>query len=105
MSVENINTFLSPLFFRSLTSIWSFHFPLHTFLILLYDHPWYRLILYILPFGAFTSVSADSGIQDGGTFYQDFPEAANSPLGAAQYFHVFANDVTLKKHTNGNIAA
>ena len=33
------------------------------------------------------------------------PKAANSPLGAAQYFHIFANDVTLKTHTNGNIAA
>lgn len=63
------------------------------------------ILLNILPFGAFTSVSADSVIQDGGTFYQDVPEAANSPLGAAQYFHIFANDVTLRTHTNGNIAA
>lgn len=63
------------------------------------------VLLNILPFGAFTSVSADSVIQDGGTFYQDVPEAANSPLGAAQYFHIFANDVTLRTHTNGNIAA
>lgn len=63
------------------------------------------VLLNILPFKAFTSVNADSVIQDGGTFYQDVPEAANSPLGAAQYFHIFANDVTLKTHTNGNIAA
>ena len=63
------------------------------------------ILLNMLPFGVFTSVSADSVIQDGGTFYQDVPEAANSPLGAAQYFHIFANDVTLRAHTSGNIAA
>ncbi|EDW9662195.1 hypothetical protein AA219_004586, partial [Salmonella enterica subsp. enterica serovar Newport] len=37
-------------------------------------------------------------------FYNDVPNAQQSPLGAAQYFHVFANNVNLNTHTNGNIA-
>ena len=41
---------------------------------------------------------------DGGTFYQDVPIAQDSLLGAAQYFHIFANNVYLRSHTNGNIA-
>ncbi len=54
-----------------------------------------------------TTVSADDSsgtIQSAGDFYKDVPEAETSYLGASQYFHIFANEVYLKAHTNGNIA-
>ncbi|MEG0255123.1 collagen-binding domain-containing protein, partial [Vagococcus sp.] len=43
-------------------------------------------------------------IKDGETFYKDVPEAKSSPLGAANYFHIFANKANLRNHTNGNVA-
>lgn len=42
--------------------------------------------------------------QEGGTFYDDVPESETSLLGAAQYFHIFANKANLRNHTNGNVA-
>ena len=63
------------------------------------------ILLNLIPFGLETYAQAEVLVQDGGNFYKDFPEAENSPLGAAQYFHIFSNNVTLKSHTNGNIAA
>lgn len=49
-------------------------------------------------------VHAVTEIPSGDSFIQEVPQAANEPLGAAQYFHIFANQATLKAHTNGNIA-
>ncbi|MFW7433559.1 SpaA isopeptide-forming pilin-related protein [Vagococcus carniphilus] len=43
-------------------------------------------------------------VKDAGTFYKDVPEAKDSLLGAANYFHVFANKANLRNHTNGNVA-
>ncbi|MDT2830202.1 SpaA isopeptide-forming pilin-related protein [Vagococcus carniphilus] len=43
-------------------------------------------------------------VKDAGTFYEDVPEAKDSLLGAANYFHVFANKANLRNHTNGNVA-
>ncbi|MGX7014333.1 SpaA isopeptide-forming pilin-related protein [Vagococcus silagei] len=48
--------------------------------------------------------ASSPNVQDGGNFYQDVPEAQDSYLGAAQYFHIFANRVYPGSHTNGNIA-
>lgn len=39
-----------------------------------------------------------------GTIYDALPWAAYAPLRAAGNFHIFANEVTLKAHTNGNFA-
>ncbi|MGM0218540.1 SpaA isopeptide-forming pilin-related protein [Enterococcus sp. AZ126] len=40
----------------------------------------------------------------GGTFYNDVSGSETTYLGAANYFHIFANKINLKNHTNGNIA-
>ena len=39
-----------------------------------------------------------------GSYYQDEPLAVYNLLGAAQNFHIFAREVAIKAHTNGNIA-
>ncbi|MDA9471207.1 collagen-binding domain-containing protein [Enterococcus sp. 5H] len=53
---------------------------------------------------SFPLAAVSSSIYDGGTFYTDVPSAQSSLLGAAQYFHIFANQVYLRSHTDGNIA-
>ncbi|WP_053084448.1 collagen-binding domain-containing protein [Companilactobacillus ginsenosidimutans] len=47
---------------------------------------------------------ANDEVPDGGSVYDDYPDAANNPLGVAAYFHIFSNDATLNAHTNGNLA-
>ncbi|MEG0726195.1 MAG: SpaA isopeptide-forming pilin-related protein, partial [Erysipelothrix sp.] len=42
--------------------------------------------------------------QDAGSFYDDVPQARNTLLGAAQYFHIFAEVANVGSHTNGNVA-
>ncbi|CAM4157914.1 hypothetical protein H9L01_05670 [Erysipelothrix inopinata] len=42
--------------------------------------------------------------QDAGSFYDDVPQARNTLLGAAQYFHIFAEIANVGSHTNGNVA-
>lgn len=46
---------------------------------------------------------ADSGIQSGGSVYDDYPDLDNI-LGVSSMFHIFARDAELNAHTNGNIA-
>jgi len=41
---------------------------------------------------------------DSHNFYDDVPSAQQSPLGAAQYFHIFSKSTILNAHTNGNVA-
>ena len=49
------------------------------------------------------SISANNNI-DSYNFYDDVPSAHQSPLGAAQYFHIFSKNANLNAHTNGNVA-
>lgn len=46
---------------------------------------------------------ADSGIQSGGSVYDDFPDLDNI-LGVSSVFHIFAREAELNAHTNGNVA-
>lgn len=46
---------------------------------------------------------ADSGIQAGGSVYDDFPDLDNL-LGVSSVFHIFAREAELNAHTNGNVA-
>ncbi|WP_125764695.1 collagen-binding domain-containing protein [Levilactobacillus mulengensis] len=46
---------------------------------------------------------ADSGIQAGGSVYDDFPDL-NNILGVSSVFHIFAREAELNAHTNGNVA-
>ncbi|HCM89631.1 collagen-binding domain-containing protein, partial [Vagococcus sp.] len=48
--------------------------------------------------------AASKDVKDAGNFYDDVPEARNNELGAAKYFHIFANKANLRNHTNGNVA-
>lgn len=48
--------------------------------------------------------TANDAVQDGGSVYDDFPNAEYNILGIPSYFHIFANEATLQAHTNGNIA-
>ncbi|HJE45849.1 collagen-binding domain-containing protein [Levilactobacillus namurensis] len=48
--------------------------------------------------------TANDAVQDGGSVYDDFPNAEYNILGIPSYFHIFANEATLQTHTNGNIA-
>lgn len=52
------------------------------------------------------AVSADAATTAGyKTFYEQYPDRAADFLGAAQYFSIFARNVTLTTNTNGNVAA
>ena len=51
-----------------------------------------------------TTFAATDFLPSPGIFTQDVPAAADSPLGAAQYFHIFARQANLYAHTDGNIA-
>lgn len=46
---------------------------------------------------------ADTGIQAGGSVYDDYPDLDNI-LGVSSVFHIFAREAELNAHTNGNIA-
>ncbi|MFC6290330.1 collagen-binding domain-containing protein [Levilactobacillus angrenensis] len=46
---------------------------------------------------------ADTGIQAGGSVYDDFPDLDNI-LGVSSVFHIFAREAELNAHTNGNVA-
>lgn len=46
---------------------------------------------------------ADTGIQAGGSVYDDYPDL-NNILGVSSVFHIFAREAELNAHTNGNIA-
>ncbi|WP_143462498.1 collagen-binding domain-containing protein [Levilactobacillus enshiensis] len=46
---------------------------------------------------------AETGIQAGGSVYDDFPDL-NNILGVSSVFHIFARDAELNAHTNGNLA-
>ena len=50
-----------------------------------------------------SSISANNNINSY-NFYDDVPSAKKSPLGAAQYFHIFSKNANLNSHTNGNVA-
>ncbi|MCR8704329.1 collagen-binding domain-containing protein, partial [Weissella cibaria] len=50
-----------------------------------------------------SSISANNNINSS-NFYDDVPSAKQSPLGAAQYFHIFSKNANLYAHTNGNVA-
>ncbi|MDT6979819.1 collagen-binding domain-containing protein [Levilactobacillus zymae] len=48
---------------------------------------------------------ADSGIQAGGSVYDDYPTIEeDNLLGVSSAFHIFARDAELNAHTNGNVA-
>lgn len=47
--------------------------------------------------------TADTGIQAGGSVYDDYPDLDNI-LGVSSVFHIFAREAELNAHTNGNIA-
>ncbi|MBO0476990.1 hypothetical protein DOK76_07905 [Vagococcus sp. DIV0080] len=61
-------------------------------------------LLFCLGTVGFIDVLATSDVQGAGSFYTDVPEAEQSLLGAASYFHIFANKAHLANHTNGNVA-
>ncbi len=61
------------------------------------------LILVVTTTG-YSFCEESTATKDAGTFYQDVPEAKDSFLGAANYFHIFANKANLRNHTNGNVA-
>ncbi|MFC6273937.1 collagen-binding domain-containing protein [Levilactobacillus tangyuanensis] len=46
---------------------------------------------------------AESGIQAGGSVYDDYPDLDNI-LGVSSVFHIFAREAELNAHTNGNVA-
>ena len=50
-----------------------------------------------------SSISANNNINSY-NFYDDVPSAKKSPLGAAQYFHIFSKNANLNSHTDGNVA-
>ncbi|MFW8052877.1 SpaA isopeptide-forming pilin-related protein [Vagococcus fluvialis] len=62
------------------------------------------ILLFCLGTVGFSVVQAAQEVKDGGDFYTDVPEAKDSLLGAASYFHIFANQAHLGNHTNGNVA-
>lgn len=48
---------------------------------------------------------AESGIQAGGSVYDDYPNIdEDNLLGVSSAFHIFARDAELNAHTNGNVA-
>ena len=60
--------------------------------------------IFMNPTNIVYSVANNDDTDYGGTFYNDFPDSETTYLGAANYFHIFANKINLKNHTNGNIA-
>ena len=62
------------------------------------------LLLFCLGTVGYSVIEASAEVKDGGTFYEDVPEAFDTLLGASNYFHIFANKAHLANHTNGNVA-
>ena len=62
------------------------------------------ILLFCLGTVGFSVAQAAQEVKNSGDFYTDVPEAKDSLLGAASYFHIFANQAHLGNHTNGNVA-